>query len=88
MQVHYTNEPIYKTETHRNRKQTYRYPRGKQRWEGINEEVEINVYTLQYTEQMIIEVLLYSTGNYIHYLVITCYIKEKTVKKKRRIMYN
>ena len=49
---------------------------------GINEEVEINVYTLQYTEQMIIEVLLYSTGNYIHYLVITCYIKEKTGKEE------
>ena len=53
---------------------------------GINEEVEINVYTLQYTEQMIIEVLLYSTGNYIHYLVITCYIKEKTEKEEMYIV--
>ena len=37
----------------------------------INEEYEINIYTLPYLKQKSNKDLLYSTGNYIQYLVIT-----------------
>ena len=41
-----TNGLIYKTETYWQRKQIYGYQRG--RYGGINEESEINIYTLLY----------------------------------------
>ena len=37
----------------------------------INQEFEINRYTLLYIKQIINKNLLYSTGNYIQYLIIT-----------------
>ena len=54
-------------QTHRHRKQTYGYQKGKG---GINQELEINRYTLLYIKQTNNKVLLYSTGNYIQYCVI------------------
>ena len=47
-------------QTHRHRKQTY------------GQEYGINRYTLLYRRQINNEDLLYSTRNYIQYLVITC----------------
>ena len=44
--------------------------------EGINEEFGINVYTLLYMKQVNSNFLLYSTGNYIQYLVISFSGKE------------
>ena len=42
----------------------------------INKEFGISRYTLLYTVQINDKVLLYRTGNYIHYLVITYNGKE------------
>ena len=55
--------------THRHRKQTYGCQRGKGVW--INQEFGIKIYTLLYIKQITNKDLLYSTGNYIQYLVIT-----------------
>ena len=60
---------IVKTETHRHRKQTYGYQRGKGRG-GKNWEFGMNRYTLLYIKQINNKDLLYSTGNYSQYLVI------------------
>ena len=43
---------------------------------GINEEFGINRYTLLYIKWIKNEDLLYSTGNYIQYLIITYNGKE------------
>ena len=43
---------------------------------GINEEFEINIYTLLYIKQIINRDLLYSTGNSTQYSVITYMGKE------------
>ena len=43
---------------------------------GINWEFRINRYTLLYIKQINNKDLLYSTGNYTQYLVITCNGKE------------
>ena len=67
----------------KHRKQTYSYQRWKEEWGGINEEVGINIYTLQYIKQISNKVLLYSTGNYIHYPVINH--MEKNILKKECI---
>ena len=72
-------------QTHRYRKQTYGYQRGK--WEGINEEVGINTYTLLYIKQIPNKDLLYSTGNYTQYFIII--YKGKESEKNRYIcIYN
>ena len=42
----------------------------------MNEEFGINIYTLLYIEQITNKDLLYSTGNYIQYFVITYKGKE------------
>ena len=47
---------------------------------GINWEFRINIYTLLYIKQMNNKNLLYSTRNYIHYLVITSNGKESEKK--------
>ena len=39
---------------------------------GINYKVGINIYTLLYVKYITNKVLLYSTGNYTQYFVITC----------------
>ena len=38
---------------------------------GINQEFGINIYTLLYIKQITSKDLLYSTGNYTQYFVIT-----------------
>ena len=60
-------------QTHRHRKQTDGYQRGK--GGGINQEFEISRYKLLYIKQ-INKVLLYSTGNCIQYLIINYKGKE------------
>ena len=62
-------------QTHRHRKQTYGYQRGKE-VEGINQESGISRHKLLYIKQINNKVLLYSTGNYIQYLIITYNGKE------------
>ena len=60
---------IKQKQTHRHRKQTYAYQRGKEGG-GINQEFGINRYTLLYIKQITNKDLPYNTGNYIQYLVI------------------
>ena len=60
---------IKQKQTHRLRKQTYGYQRGK--GGRINQELGINRYIPLYIKQINNKDLLYSTGNYIQYLVIT-----------------
>ena len=59
-------------QTHRYRKQTYGYQRGK--WEGINQ--EFGIYTLLCLKQITIKGLLCSAENYSQYFVITYKGKE------------
>ena len=61
---------IRQKQTHRPRKQTYGYQRGKAGGE-INQEFATKIYTLLYIKQITNKDLLYSTGNYTQYLVIT-----------------
>ena len=61
-------------QTHRHRKQTYGYQRGKGGW--INQEFGINRYTPLDIKQVNNKDLLYSTGNYIQYIIITYNGKE------------
>ena len=65
-------------QTPRHRKQTYGYQRGKG-GERINQEFRINRYKLLYIKQINNKDLLYNTGNYIQYFVIT--YNEKESKK-------
>ena len=60
-------------QTHRHRKQTYVYQRGKR---GINQEFGVNIYILPYIKQIKNKDLLYSTGNYSQYLTVTYNRKE------------
>ena len=62
-------------QTHRCRKQTYGYQEEKGVG-GINQEFGISRYKLRYIKQINNKVLLYSTGNYIQYSVITYMGKE------------
>ena len=77
-----TNESIYKTETDSQTQKTNLWlPKGKGGGgvEGeINQEFGINRYTLLYVKQINInnKDLLYSTGDYIQYLLITYNGKE------------
>ena len=61
-------------QTHRHRKQIYDYRRGKVG--GINQKFGIKRYTLPYIKQITNKDLLYSTGNYTQYFVITYKGKE------------
>ena len=63
-------------QTHRLRKQTYGYQRGKGGGGGINQEVRINIYTILYIKQIINKDLLYTTGNCTQYSVRTYMGKE------------
>ena len=65
---------IKQKQTHRHGKQTYGYQRGK--GGGINQETGINMYTLLYIKQITNKDLLYSTGKYTQYYVITSNGKE------------
>ena len=71
---------IKQKHTHRYRKQTYAYQKGKG---GIHWEFGINIHTLLYLKQIANQDRLYSTGNYIQYLVIT--IMKKNLKKNMYI---
>ena len=62
-------------QTHKHRKQIYGYQLGKEGG-GINQEFRINRYILLYTKQINNKDLLYSTGNYIQYLIVTYKGKE------------
>ena len=66
---------IKQKQTHRCRRQTYGYQRGK-RGGDINWESGINRYTRLYIKQINNKDLPYSTGNYIQYLIITYNGKE------------
>ena len=50
---------------------------------GMNWEIGIDIYMLLYIKQIINKVLLYSTGNYIQYLIINYNGKqsEKEIEK-------
>ena len=63
-------------QAHRNRNHTHDYRRGRGWGGGINQEYRINKYALPYIKQINNEDLLYSTGNYIQYLIITYNGKE------------
>ena len=62
-------------QTHRHRKQTYGYQRGKVGG-GIDQEFGFSRNTLLYIKQINNEDLLYNTGNYIQCLVINYNGKE------------
>ena len=62
-------------QSHRYRKQTYGYQRGKVGG-GINWEIRIDTYTLLFIKQKSNENLLYSTGNSTQYSVMTYMGKE------------
>ena len=70
---------------HRHRKQTYGYQWGQQGGGEINQEFEINIYTLLYIKQLNNKDLLYSIGNYSQYLVINYNGKES--EKEQICMY-
>ena len=68
-----TDELTYKTEIDSQRQKTNLWlPKGKG-GRGINQKFGINVYTLQYMKQITNRDLLYSTENYIQYLVMLNY---------------
>ena len=46
------------------------------RWRGINQEFEINRYTLLYIKQINNKGLLYNSGNYSQYFIISYNGKE------------
>ena len=70
-----TNESLYKTETDSQTQKTNLWlSMGKVRRGGINQEYGINIQTTMH--KIINRSLLYSTGNYIQYLVITYNGKE------------
>ena len=54
---------LYKTEIDTHRQKMYGYQRGK--WVGINQETEINIYTLLHLKQITNKDQQYSTGDYI-----------------------
>ena len=73
-------------QTHRHRKQTYGYQRGKSREGGINEEFEMNRHALLYVSQINNKDLLYNTGNYIQHLIIA--YNGKDSEKEYVYVYN
>ena len=64
------NLSMKQKQTHRHREQTW-LPRGRRDWGGMDWEFGITRCKLLYIEWIKNEVLLYSTGNYIQYPVIT-----------------
>ena len=73
-------------QTHRHRKLTM-VTKGERVGRGINWEFGINTFTLLYIIYIINKYLLYSTGNYIQYLVIT-YDGKGSEKNICLCMYN
>ena len=64
-----TNELIHKTGTDLEILKSNQ--RGNMEREGISQELGMNVYTLLYIRYIINKALLYNTGNYTQYFVIT-----------------
>ena len=64
-----TNELIHKTGTDLEIWKSNQ--RGNMEREGISQELGMNVYTLLYIRYIINKALLYNTGNYTQYFVIT-----------------
>ena len=60
---------LFTKQIDRYRKQIYSYQGGK--WGGINWEVGIDIYILLYIKYITNKDILYSTGNYTQYFVIT-----------------
>ena len=58
-------------QTHRHRKQTFGYQKGKAGERGVSQEYGSNTYKLLYIKQIGNEDLLYNTENSIQQLVIT-----------------
>ena len=73
-------------QTHRLRKQIYDYQRRKFGGGGINQEVEINIYTLLYVKQIINKDLRYSTRNSTQYSVMA-YMGKESKKKRGKWIY-
>ena len=71
-----TNKLIHKTETDSQTQKTNMVIKGEQRNGGINQEYGINRYITLYIKQINNKDLLYTTGNYIQYLVKTYNEKE------------
>ena len=72
-----TNELIYETETDSQTQKTDLWlPRGRGGGGGMEWEFGVSRCKLVYTEWIKNKVLLYSTGNYVQYLVITYNGKE------------
>ena len=68
---------MYKTEIDPETQKTNLWLQKGKGGRGINQEFEINTYAQLYTKQITNKDLLYSTGNYIQYLVITQNESEK-----------
>ena len=65
-----TDEPTYKTQSHRRIKQTYGYQEGTG-GRGISRDIGIDIYALLYIKLITNKILLLSTGNSIQYSIIT-----------------
>ena len=66
-----TNELIYKTEADSQTSKTNLWLPKWERGGGINWEIGTDIYTLLYIKQITNKDLLYSTGNYTQYSVMT-----------------
>ena len=75
---------IKSKQTHRLGKQIYGYQRGKVGG-GINWETGIDIYTLLHIKWVTNKDLLYSTGNYTQYFIITYVGKESKIEKHRYV---
>ena len=67
-------------------KQIYGYQRGKGRGE-INQKFESNIYILLHIKQINNNDILYRTGNYIQYSIIT-YMGKESEKEEKIYVYN
>ena len=76
LKKYYTNELKYKIEIDsQTQKTNLLLPKGKKGGE-INSEFGINIYTLLYIKQITSKDILYSTGEYTKYFIITYEGKE------------
>ena len=81
-----TNDLIHKTEIDPQTQKTNSWLKGKGMEGGINQEFGINKYTLLYIKQITNKDILYSTGNYTQYFVISC--KRKVSENRYVCTYN
>ena len=76
LKKHDINEFIYKTEIDSQTQKTNLWLPKVMGVGGINQEFGINIYTLPFIKQVNNKDVLYNTGNYIQYLIITYNGKE------------